>query len=105
MGSGGDRPTVDIITPRSGVRHVPQSLCSDQRHGIQFKAKTAGVVFNGLHARTDGVDRAIIEQAEESGCGMIVMLSHGRGKLGEFLFGSHTKTMMSGSKLPLLVLH
>lgn len=72
---------------------------------FELKAAEAGVAFTGLHARTDGVDRAIIEQAETSGCDMIVMLTHGRGPLGELIFGSHTKNVLARSKLPLLVLH
>jgi nucleotide-binding universal stress UspA family protein len=72
---------------------------------FEVMAAEAGVAFSGLHARTDGVDRAIIEQAEESGCDMIVMLTHGRGSFGELLFGSHTKNVLAKSKLPLLVLH
>ena len=72
---------------------------------FEVKCGEAGVPFRGLHARTDGVDRAIIEQAEESGCDMIVMMTHGRGALGELVFGSHTKHVLSRSKLPLLVLH
>jgi len=71
---------------------------------FEQKANEAGVVFTGLHAHSDGVDRAIIEQAENSGCDLIVMLTHGRGVLGELLFGSHTKNVLSRSKLPLLVL-
>ena len=39
------------------------------------------------------------------GCEMIVMVTHGRGAFGEFLFGSQTKAVLDGSKLPLLVLH
>ena len=72
---------------------------------FEVMAAEAGVAFSGLHARTDGVDRAIIEQAETSGCDMIVMLTHGRGTFGELLFGSHTKNVLAKSKLPLLVLH
>jgi nucleotide-binding universal stress UspA family protein len=72
---------------------------------FEVMAAEARVTFTGLHARTDGVDRAIIEQAEESGCDMIVMLTHGRGTFGELLFGSHTKNVLAKSKLPLLVLH
>ena len=72
---------------------------------FELMAAEAGVVFTGLHARTNGVDRAIIAQAEESGCDMIVMLTHGRGTFGELLFGSHTKNVLSKSTLPLLVLH
>jgi nucleotide-binding universal stress UspA family protein len=36
---------------------------------------------------------------------MIVMVTHGRGAFGELLFGSHTKNVLSKSKIPLLVLH
>lgn len=72
---------------------------------FEVKAAEAGVAFKGLHARTDGVDNAIIDQAEQSGCDMIVMVTHGRGPLGELVFGSHTKTVLSRCKLPLLVLH
>lgn len=72
---------------------------------FEVMAAAAGVEFTGLHARTDGVDLAIIEQAESSGCDMIVMVTHGRGSFGELLFGSHTKNVLAKSKLPLLVLH
>jgi nucleotide-binding universal stress UspA family protein len=72
---------------------------------FELKAAEAGVAFSGLHARTDGVDRAILEQAEQSGCDMIVMVTHGRGTLGELVFGSHTKNVLARSKLPLLILH
>ena len=72
---------------------------------FELKAADAGVAFIGLHARNDGIDRAIIDQAETSGCDMIVMLTHGRGSFGELMFGSHTKNVLAKSKLPLLVLH
>ena len=72
---------------------------------FQLKAAEAGVDVTVLHARTDVVDRAIVERAEATGCEMIVMATHGRGFFGELLFGSHTRSVMSHSKLPLLVLH
>lgn len=72
---------------------------------FEVKAAESGVPFTGLHARTDGVDRAILAQAEQSGCDMIVMVTHGRSTLGELVFGSHTKNVLARSTLPLLVLH
>ena len=72
---------------------------------FELMAADAGVAFTGLHARNDGIDRAIIDQAETSGCDMIVMLTHGRGSFGELMFGSHTKNVLAKSRLPLLVLH
>ncbi len=68
-------------------------------------AREAGVPFDGYHDQVPRVDRAIIEAAESRGCDMILMVTHGRGAFGEFLFGSQTKAVLAGSKLPLLVLH
>jgi len=39
------------------------------------------------------------------GCDMIVMVTHGRSPIGEFVFGSHTKKIIAKSKLPVFVLH
>jgi len=69
------------------------------------QAGAAGVEFNGHHDKAARVDRAIIAAAESQDCDMIVMVTHGRGAFGEFLFGSQTKAVLAGSKLPLLVLH
>ena len=68
-------------------------------------ARAAGVPFKGYHDHVARVDRAIIAAAESQGCDMIVMVTHGRGAFGEFLFGSQTKAVLAGSTLPLLVLH
>ena len=72
---------------------------------FESRAREAGVPFHGYHAQVPRVDRAIIAAAESQGCDMIVMVTHGRGAFGEFLFGSQTKAVLAGSKLPLLVLH
>lgn len=68
-------------------------------------AREAGVAFDGYCDQVPRVDRAIIEAAEARGCDMILMVTHGRGAFGEFLFGSQTKAVLAGSRLPLLVLH
>lgn len=67
-------------------------------------AKEAGVPFEGFHDQVPRVDEAIVALAEARGCDMIVMVTHGRGAFGEFLYGSQTKAVLAGSKLPLLVL-
>jgi nucleotide-binding universal stress UspA family protein len=73
----------------------------------KFKAMAdaAGVAFKGSFERSERVGDAIVEQARENGCDMIVMATHGRGPFGELLFGSYTKSVLARSKLPLLVLH
>ena len=68
-------------------------------------ARDAGIGFSGHHIQTDRIDDAIANAAKEHGCDMIVMATHGRGVFGELMLGSHTKSVMARSKLPLLVLH
>ncbi|MGL6112111.1 MAG: universal stress protein [Rubrivivax sp.] len=107
-----------LMSSASGPRR--QSLLDDQAKGqdamseahardvlshFEAKALEAGVPFEGHYDQVANVDRAIIAAAESHGCDMIVMVTHGRGAFGEFLFGSHTKAVLAGSALPLLVLH
>lgn len=72
---------------------------------FEERAKAAGVPFAGVSVTAYGVNQAIIDEAEKAGCDMIVMVTHGRGPVGEFLFGSHTKKIIASSKLPVFVLH
>jgi nucleotide-binding universal stress UspA family protein len=72
---------------------------------FEARAKAAGVPFEGYYEQVPRIDRAIIEAAESRGCDLVVMVTHGRGAFGEFLFGSQTKAVLAGSRLPLLVLH
>ncbi|WP_157269489.1 universal stress protein [Azohydromonas aeria] len=72
---------------------------------FEERAVAAGVAFAGRFVESSSVDDAITGEAEKAGCDMIVMVTHGRGPLGEFLFGSHTKHIIASSKLPVLVLH
>jgi nucleotide-binding universal stress UspA family protein len=67
-------------------------------------AEAAGVPFAGHFKRTEAVDDAIVEAAEVYGCDLLVMATHGRGPMGELLFGSHTKSVISRGKMPVLVL-
>ncbi|MBL8325395.1 MAG: universal stress protein [Rubrivivax sp.] len=68
-------------------------------------ARAVGVPFESAVDPLPHVHRAIIAAAESHGCDLIVMVTHGRGAFGEFLFGSQTKAVLAGSRLPLLILH
>jgi nucleotide-binding universal stress UspA family protein len=37
------------------------------------------------------------------GCDLIVMASHGRGRLGALLYGSVTRAVLASSRIPALV--
>lgn len=69
------------------------------------RAKAAGVTFESEYRRSDQTDAVIAEVADLVKADLIVMVTHGRGVFGELLFGSHTKNVMSRTKVPLLVLH
>jgi nucleotide-binding universal stress UspA family protein len=72
---------------------------------FEARAAAAGVSFAGVSVTSSSVDRVIADEAEKIGCDMIVIVTHGRGQLGEFVFGSHAKHLISLTKLPVLVLH
>ena len=71
---------------------------------FEKRASTAGVEFTAHKATAYRVAQTVVEAAEESGCDMIVIVTHGRSRVGKFVFGSHTKDIIIGSKLPVLVL-
>ena len=73
--------------------------------GFKARCAEAGVHFTPHATQAGQIDDAILAAAQECGCDMIVMVTHSRGALGELMWGSHAKTLMSRSKLPLLVLH
>lgn len=68
-------------------------------------ARDAEVPFHSHFVRTAHIDQAIVAAADSQRCDLIVMVTHGRGAFSEMLFGSHTKSVLSLSKVPLLVLH
>lgn len=71
---------------------------------FEARAMAAGVAFTAHQVTAYMVGQAIVEEAEKSGCDMIVMVTHGRSRVGKLVFGSHTKTVILESKLPVLVL-
>lgn len=108
-------PTLPVSTVRAGpARFVREVEAHDQRtqahaHRVlqEFadKAASAGIAFSGEHQTTDATDSAIAELADKVKADLIVMVTHGRGAFGELLYGSHTKSVMSRTKVALLVLH
>jgi nucleotide-binding universal stress UspA family protein len=71
---------------------------------FEKRALAAGVAFTAHQVTAYRVSQAIVDAAEQAGCDMIVMVTHGRSRVGKFVFGSHTKNVIIESKLPVLVL-
>lgn len=68
------------------------------------KAKAAGVVAEGVRIESGYPHEAIVKAAEDRGCDLIVMSSHGRKGLSAVLVGSETMKVLTHTKLPVLVL-
>jgi nucleotide-binding universal stress UspA family protein len=67
------------------------------------EAAVAGVSCETLHVAQSQPYRAIIETAESKGCDLICMSSHGRKGISAFVLGSETYTVLTHSKVPVLV--
>ncbi len=98
-----DKPVAAGKTPAK-AKAAADSHAHKVLEEFQAQAAAAQVPFEGVMAYTAEIDEAIISTAQQERCDLIVMVTHGRGSFGERLFGSHTKSVMSKCKLPLLVL-
>ena len=93
-------------------RHVARKHDSEvEAHASRVMARfeqmanEQGVAFTSHSTQNADIDEAIVEAAKEHACDLIVIATHGRSAIGEILWGSHTKSLMSLTKLPLLILH
>jgi nucleotide-binding universal stress UspA family protein len=66
-------------------------------------AAAAGVPCEAIHIKHDHPWEAIIQAAEQRGCDLIVMASHGRAGVSAVVLGSETNKVLAHSKLPVLV--
>jgi nucleotide-binding universal stress UspA family protein len=66
-------------------------------------AKEAGVSCETIQVEDEQPHQAIIAAAEDKGCDLIVMSSHGRSGLSGLLVGSVTNKVLTQAKIPVLV--
>ena len=66
-------------------------------------AKEAGLSCEVIQVEHEQPHQAIIAAAEEKGCDLIVMSSHGRSGLSNLLVGSVTNKVLAHTKTPVLV--
>ena len=70
---------------------------------IQKKAEETGVACEVVCKVTDYIYETIIRVAEQKGCDLIMMASHGRRGVQAFIIGSETQKVLTHSKIPVLV--
>ena len=66
-------------------------------------AKEAGLSCETIQVENEQPHQAIIAAAEDKGCDLIVMSSHGRSGLSMLLIGSVTNKVLTHAKTPVLV--
>ena len=66
-------------------------------------ANGAGVKSSQLSVEHSHPSEAIIETAENSGCDLIVMASHGRRGASRLLLGSETAKVLTHTNIPVLI--
>jgi nucleotide-binding universal stress UspA family protein len=70
---------------------------------IDKAAKEAGVSCGLVYETNDCPHEAIIQVADQRGCDLIMMASHGRRGVAALLIGSETQKVLTHSKIPVLV--
>lgn len=80
-------------------RYLETLVAQPQPRGWETKP----IELDWEYRESDHPYRAILDAAEQLGCDLIVMASHGRRGLEGFLLGSETQKVLTHSPLPVLV--
>ena len=96
-------PFADPAAPRTDA--ALQAHAQGVLSRFEQLAHEAGVAFRGVATQSSEVSGAILEAAQVHGCDMIVMATHGHGLVRELLRGSHTRQVVSRTRLAVVVVH
>lgn len=110
-----EQPLPPVIVEPVAVAYYVETSHEHQQHceaharevleAFGKRATEAGVPFDGQFMITDNIQQGIVDIAQRQQCDLIVMVSHGRHGLDALINGSLTKSVLSHSKVPLLILH
>ena len=93
-------PFLEALTKYAELRNEQATSVLDRAVNA---AKEAGVSCKTFQVENGQPYQAIIAAAEDRGCDLIVMSSHGRSGLSAFLIGSVTNKVLTHAKTPVLV--
>jgi nucleotide-binding universal stress UspA family protein len=105
-------PNYHVLTSNSEMlEDTREQYAKDSREhalkyleAIETAAKQSGVDCDTAYVISDHPYEAILNTADDRGCDLIAMASHGRKGVSGFLMGSETQKVLSHSKKPVLVL-
>ncbi len=98
----GEGALIDPTTPEKFAEMAEQQA-AEYLGEVQRACQAAGVDCTVTAATSDIPYEAIIAAAEQSGCDLIFMASHGRRGISGLLLGSETNKVLTHSKVPVLV--
>lgn len=94
----------DMVTDTPEQYHQLSEAAARKILGsIERAADEAGVVCTTLFVANDHPYEAIVKAAQDSGCDLICMASHGRKGVKGVLLGSETQKVLTHSGTPVLV--
>lgn len=103
-------PEFHVVTDKTEMMGDSEEFARDCRavadgflSVIEEAAKAAGVACDTALATSDHPYEAIIKGAEQRGCDLIMMASHGRKGLQGLTLGSETQKVLTHCKIPVLV--
>jgi nucleotide-binding universal stress UspA family protein len=89
-------------TPATYAKHVAERTRT-HLDVVSRAAKAAGVTCDAVSVEHEHPYQGIIESAQNRGCDLIVMASHGRSGVSAIVLGSQTVKVLTHSKVPVLV--
>ena len=92
--------------PRRVTEPAEERMRADAKIHVAALARMAhgaGVVCDAVVEISDHPYETILSVAEEQGCDLILMASHGRKGIRALLLGSETQKVLTHSKIPVLV--
>jgi len=98
---------VEIVPPaypsEDDYRAAMRRAGAEHLRSIEEKAAKCGVPCESMTAFADATAQKIVDVAEEAGCDLIFIGSHGRSGWGQVLLGSVTNKVLSHTAKPVLV--
>jgi nucleotide-binding universal stress UspA family protein len=88
--------------PEEATR-IEESLATKSLAAVEAAAGEAGVECECYSIAARHPFEAIIKAAEDKGCDLIFMASHGRRGLVSVLLGSETVKVLTHTKIPVLI--
>lgn len=102
---GGPHPTEGSVIPDYGRQYEQDVLRSAQQNAQRLvdAACAAGVPCETVVTRSDDPAGEIVRAAEQFGCDVIFIASHGRRGISRLFAGSETQRVLAESRIPVLV--